>query len=100
MQENERERTRNTNSVDSSFTSIAWVVEAIDRTLVYWVFWLQIGNEDRIKFIWKKNDNKKNKKTNQDENVKKGRRRQQEDIEEILRFFFLSLIIVAFSKIE
>lgn len=62
MQENEREGTRNTNSVDSSFTSIVWVVEAIDRTLVYWVFWLQIGNEDRIKFIWKKNNNKKNKK--------------------------------------
>lgn len=41
----------NTNSVDSSFTSIVWVVEAIDWTLVYWVFWLWVGNEDRIKFM-------------------------------------------------
>lgn len=40
-----------TNSVDGSFTSIVWVVEAIDWTLVYWVFWLEVGNEDRKKFM-------------------------------------------------
>lgn len=67
---NERERTRNTNLVDSSFTSIVWVLEAIDRTLVYWVFWLWVGNEDRIKFIWRKKQEKE-QKTNRDGNMKK-----------------------------
>lgn len=71
MQENGRERTRNTNSVDSSFTSIVWVLEAIDRTLVYWVFWLQIRNEDRMKFTWKKKRQQQEQKTNQDEKMKK-----------------------------
>lgn len=37
--------------MDGSFTSIVWVVEAIDWTLVYWVFWLEVGNEDRKKFM-------------------------------------------------
>lgn len=50
MQENKVERKRNTNLKDSSFTSIVWVLELIDRTLVYGVFLLQVENEDRIEF--------------------------------------------------
>lgn len=53
MQENEVERKRNTNSKGSSFTSIAWVLELIDRTLVYGVFLLQVQNEDRIQLSGK-----------------------------------------------
>lgn len=48
MQENEVERERNTNLKGSSFTSIAWVLELIDRTLVYGVFLLKVENEDRM----------------------------------------------------
>lgn len=40
----------NTNLKDSSFTSIVWVLELIDRTLVYGIFLLQMENEDRIEF--------------------------------------------------
>lgn len=48
MQENEVERERNTNLKGSRFTSIAWVLELIDRTLVYGVFLLKVENEDRM----------------------------------------------------
>ena len=48
MQENEVERKRNTNLKGSSSTSIVWVLELIDRTLVYGVFLLQVDNEDRV----------------------------------------------------
>lgn len=64
MQENEVERKRNTNSKGSSFTSIAWVLELIDRTLVYGVFLLQVQNEDRIQLSRKEklnNTEQKNK---------------------------------------
>ncbi len=54
MQENKVERERNTNLKDSSFTSIVWVLELIDRTLVYGVFCLQAENEDRIEFSRKR----------------------------------------------
>ncbi len=54
MQENEVKRKRNTNLKDSSFTSIVWILELIDRTLVYGVFLLQVENEDRIEFSRKK----------------------------------------------
>lgn len=50
MQESEAERKRNTNLKDSSFTSIVWVLELIDRTLVNGVFLLQVENEDRVEF--------------------------------------------------
>lgn len=64
MQENKVERKRNTNLKGSSFTSIVWVLELIDRTLVYGVFLLQVKNEDRIDFNREKEQEhrKKNKK--------------------------------------
>lgn len=77
MQENEGEKTRNTNSVDSSFTSIAWVLEAIDRTLVYWVFWLRVGKEDKMKFIREKKEEQK-----KGESLRYSRRGQQGDIKD------------------
>lgn len=56
----------NTNLKDSSFTSIAWILELIDRTLVYRVFLLQIENEDRIEFSRKQTTTqKKNNKKRQ-----------------------------------
>lgn len=42
MQENQAERKRNTNLKNSSFTSIVWVLELIDGTLVYGVHLLQV----------------------------------------------------------
>lgn len=54
MQENEVKRKRNTNLKVSSFTSIVWVLELIDRTLVYGVFLLQVESEHRMKFSRKK----------------------------------------------
>lgn len=42
-----RGKKRNTNLKGSSSTSIVWVLELIDRTLVYRVVLLQIENEDR-----------------------------------------------------
>lgn len=57
MQENKVERKRNTNLKGGSFTSIAWVLELIDRTLVYGVFLLQVENGDRIEFSRKKQNN-------------------------------------------
>lgn len=60
MQYNEVERKRNTNLKDSSFTSIVWVRELIDRTLVYGVFLLQVENEDRIEFSRKKIEHRNN----------------------------------------
>lgn len=64
MQESEAERKRNTNLKDSSFTSIVWVLELIDRTLVNGVFLLQVDNEDRVEFSRKTQNTgeKKNKK--------------------------------------
>lgn len=64
MQESEAERKRNTNLKDSSFTSIVWVLELIDRTLVNGVFLLQVENEDRVEFSRKTQNTgeKKNKK--------------------------------------
>lgn len=50
MQGNDVERKGNTNLKGISFTSILWVLELIDRTLVYWVFLLQVENEVRIEF--------------------------------------------------
>lgn len=51
MQGNQVERKRNTNLKDCSFMSIVWVLELIDRTLVYGVFLLQVQNKDRIEFM-------------------------------------------------
>lgn len=48
MQETEVERKRNTNSKDSSFTSITGVLELIDRTLVYGIFLLQAKNDRKF----------------------------------------------------
>lgn len=48
MQETEVERKRNTNSKDSSFTSITGVLELIDRTLVYGIFLLQAKNNRKF----------------------------------------------------
>lgn len=48
------ERKRNTNLEDSSFTAVVWVLELIDRTLVYGVFLLQAENMDRMEFSQKK----------------------------------------------
>lgn len=50
MQETEVVRKGNTNLKDSSFMSIAGVLELIDRTLVYGIFLLKVKNEDRIEF--------------------------------------------------
>lgn len=54
MQENEVERTRNTNLEGGSFASIVWVLELIDRTLVYGIFLLKAESEDRGEFSRKK----------------------------------------------
>lgn len=59
MQEDQAERKINTNSKASAFTSIVWVLELIDWTLVNWVFLLQVESEDRRVFSrkmknWKK----------------------------------------------
>lgn len=62
MQENEVERKRNTNLKDSSFTSIVWVLELIDRTLVYGVFLLQVENEGRTEFSRKETEQHREKK--------------------------------------
>jgi len=59
MQENDVERKGNTNLKGISFTSILWVLELIDRALVYWVFLLQVENEVRIEFSRKKHRMKK-----------------------------------------
>ena len=53
------ERKRSTNLKGGSFTSIAWVLELIDRTLVYGVFLLQVENGDRVEFSRKKQNNKR-----------------------------------------
>lgn len=42
MQEKQEEWKGNTNLKDSSFTSIVWVLELIDGTLVYGIFLLQV----------------------------------------------------------
>lgn len=62
------ERKRNTNLKDSSSTSIVWILELIDRTLVYGVVLLQVENEDRVEF------SRKNNRTTQKQNKKGGRK--------------------------
>lgn len=71
MQGNQEERKENTNLKDSSFTSIAWVLELIDRTLVYGVFLLQVEDEDRIEFMREKEQ--KHRKKNENEASKEKR---------------------------
>lgn len=55
------ERKRNTNLKNSSFTSVVWVLELIDWTLVNGVFLLQVenGGQKRVQ-----QGNGKNKQTN------------------------------------
>lgn len=61
MQADQAEMKRNTNSKASAFTSIVWVLELIDWTLVNWVFLLQVESEDRRVFS-RKMKNRKGKK--------------------------------------
>lgn len=79
MQENQVERKINTNSKGSSFTSIARVLELIDRTLVYGVVLLQAGNEDRVEFS-RENEKEHRKKRDKRKKRTKWERWRQDDV--------------------